>query len=400
MSDNYLEQLGVFYNEKMKFLTRKKKFTHCDQCSNPKVFQETETELLFTCGSTTGDCGTQIRIKFPLYIHYETQIKELEDRMKTQLNWKVLQDYIDCEKENSAQEKETKLIKETLFYISEEFKKQNIIQKQESLQRFYTNRINKTKRCSILQKQLKNESLTIEDRQSIQKEYASHVIEMNEEYEITHKLVYDMNPYLEQSPPKITIENTHFQKDTKKQTKQIKQTKPEESQLINRIIQHFKENQGIMTKKDYNKEVKKPHKTLWGGRLFAALQQGDKSWMAEEQNDIGSMIIKPSVSSPSEIQLTKEWIVFLKIQEDELPESEPQTEEEEEEEESESVITKPTMNDIKEGLKIVWRHKGTEEDVHGYLDKVDKRFKTKVKIITNNNEKVTVPLSEIVKIIL
>ena len=37
--DEYLENLEVFYDEKMKYLTKKDKFIKCEGCKDEKVFK-------------------------------------------------------------------------------------------------------------------------------------------------------------------------------------------------------------------------------------------------------------------------------------------------------------------------------------------------------------------------
>jgi hypothetical protein len=411
MSSNYLETLGDFYNQKMKFLTKKDKFVHCDQCQNAKMFQETDTELIFTCGSDKGQCGIQIKIELPLYIHYETQIKDLKEKIEKHLNWDILQEYIDSETEVSKQNEEQKLIKDALYYITDVFQEQNIKTKEQSLQRFYTNRIQKTKRCKVLKKQLLKTDLSDIDRQSIQKEYVSHVIDMNKEYQITKKLVEEMNPYIEKKPPIVTIQNTHYHKDAKKPPKQ-KETEQDNQQLIERIMDHFKNNEGILTKTDYNRKVKKPHKTLWGALLFNSLQKDkiQNPWLSKKQEKLGSIIQTPP-PKPTQIQLTKEWMKHLQIFDGASDEdlNDPDTDTYEPEpapvpspvsmvDEQPGVILNPQITDLKEGYKIIWKPKGTDTTEEGYLDKVDKRLKTKVKIINQDGIKIKIYLTDLIQI--
>jgi hypothetical protein len=431
MADTYLETISQFYDEKMKFLTKKDKFVYCRDCSNPKVFKETETELQFTCGSNTGDCGVQIKIQLPIYIHYETQVNELKEKIKKNLNWNVLKEYIDADKKANEQNVENKMIEEALIHISDIFKEQNIKSKEQSLQKFYNNRIQKTKRCKVLKKQLLNKDITPEQKKLIHTEYVTHVIEMKKEYEITKRLVDEINPYHQQEPPKITIQNTHFHQENKKAKtkKEIKKEDPDELKLIGRILEHFKNNNGIMTKSDYNRKVKKPNKTTWGARLFKSLQKGDHSWLREDQEKIGSIINSPSIKNPNQIKLTKKWISHLYIfdgasdddlsdddlsdddlSDDDLsdgsePEPEPMEEQTEEkteeltEEQTNKEITLEDVHTAKQNAKIIWKPKGSDETEKGYLDKVDKRLKTKVKIINKYDGSMKIDISDLVEII-
>ena len=74
-----------------------------------KVFKETNQELIFSCGGEN-ECGIQIKITFPEYIHYETQMKELYDEMNRDLNWTVIQNYIDVEEEIEITTKKKQVI--------------------------------------------------------------------------------------------------------------------------------------------------------------------------------------------------------------------------------------------------------------------------------------------------
>ena len=99
----------------------------------------------------------------------------------------------------------------------------------------------------------------------------------------------------------------------KKQVSKSQEKVKQYSQLIERIIQHFKDNNGIMKKTEYNQQVKKPDKTVWGVRLFKGLQNNTGSWLNETQKQIGSIIIEPSGRSPSQLELTNEWKQHLSI---------------------------------------------------------------------------------------
>ena len=59
--DQYLENLEVFYDEKMKYLTKRNKFINCQTCDTEKKFKESKEELILSCGSGKDDeCGDQL----------------------------------------------------------------------------------------------------------------------------------------------------------------------------------------------------------------------------------------------------------------------------------------------------------------------------------------------------
>ena len=114
--DQYLESLGLFYDEKVKFLSNKDNFIRCNDCPDLKEFKETSEEITLTCGK--GDkskCGVQITIKFPKYINYEKEISDLTN-MINDLNWESINNYIDVkdkikDKEEKKLNTKKKLIK-------------------------------------------------------------------------------------------------------------------------------------------------------------------------------------------------------------------------------------------------------------------------------------------------
>lgn len=514
MADTYLEKVGEYYNEKIKFQTKKKKFLSCSNCPKSKEFKETNTELVFTCGSNKGKCGVQIKIQLPEYTHYPSEIRKLQESLNSHINWDELVDYIDLDKKMKDEIKKHKEIKDTIFKLTNQFYEDNFKKNQASLQRFYNNRIEKTKRCRIIKKQLDTQELSPLEKQSLHKEYVSHVNEMNQGYKDTKKLIEQLNPYSLRKEPKITIENYQFKnemkskktptkdidpnviqsimdhfkdkegvltktdynrlfrkqtkitwgknlfpllqqgddswlsdkqeeigsvikvpkekipsqieltkewkqhlsiKETKKQTENAQDTQNKDKQeLIQRMIDYFKQNNGIMSKTDYNKQVKKPSKLLWGKKLFTGLQKNNKdSWLNETQKQIGSIIILPNESKPSEIRLTNEWLTYLEINN---TNQEEDTQDDEPEPEPENPETTITMEDVKKAynlgvnkrkqtkdntiqIKIKWKLQDSDEIEEAYLD-LDSKFNSKqVNIINKMNQKMKINVSDLIEII-
>ena len=302
MADTYLEKVEEYYNEKMKFQTKKKKFLSCSNCPKSKEFKETNTELVFTCGSNKGKCGVQIKIQLPEYTHYPSEIRKLQELLNSHINWDELVDYIELNQKMKDEITKHKEIKDTIFKLTNQFYEDNFKKNQASLQRFYNNRIEKTKRCRIIKKQLDTQELSPLEKQSLHKEYIIHVNEMNQGYKDTKKLIEQLNPYSQRKEPKITIENYQFKNEMKpKKTP----TKKIDSILIQAIMDHFKDKGGILTKTDYNRLFRKQTKITWGKNLFPLLQQGDDSWLSDKQEKIGSVIKVPKEKNPSQIELTK-----------------------------------------------------------------------------------------------
>lgn len=384
--ESYLDHLGTFYDEKMKFLTRKEKYTKCNQCEKDKVFQETKEELLFTCGAEKGKCGLQIKITLPEYIHYETQITELKEKMNSFINWNVLREYIEGEEEFQEQETLQTNVQSSLFHIQQLFQEANIQTKQEALQRFYNQRVSGMKRCKEIQKILTKKDLLSDKRKELHQEYISLTLQMNKDYQVTQELLKDMNPYLQTNPPKISIQQTHY-KETSKKKKPVKAIDFTNEDFIKRFLSVAYQNGGIITKKEYNQNVRGKSKILWGERLFQSLQVNEECWMKETQESIGSIIVEPEEKNPPQIKLRQEWMEYITKDKEPSPQPSP--------EQPSGSIQNPKITDIQENLTLKWSPEGQDELLDAVTDRVDKRLKTKVKIITSEGVKQKIKLSEI-----
>ena len=99
--------------------------------------KENTEKLLFTCGADKkGDCGKQIEIILPKYLHYETELNTLRDRINEGINWNTLGKYLDVDKEIKEQDEKIETTKEAIKYIEELFMEINIKHKQDKLQTF------------------------------------------------------------------------------------------------------------------------------------------------------------------------------------------------------------------------------------------------------------------------
>ena len=210
-------------------------------------------------------------------------------------------------------------------------------------------------------------------------------------------------------------------KDCKKDKK--KKTRPpldkKEDKLIELLFDKLYENEGKLTKEEYNKITKNKFQTKWGKTLFNSLQ-GSKftnPWKEKLQKKIGNIIKEPTNNNESQdyIELKEmgmEYLTFIKSKdkgkekeekeenEDEFFEPEPEPESEPlleiEPEESEELYTPKSIDEIEEGLKIKW----TSEDgkvLDGHIDIIDKMMKKNINIIIYDEGeiKLKVPLSDI-----
>ena len=170
--DNYLQQLEVFYDQKMEYLTKKDKFIRCNSCDEEKQFIERKDELILSCGSKKeGECGPGLIIKLPKYSHYETKLDELRDEINDKYNWDALQKFLDVNDKVEESKEKQERINEEIIEIERLFFEKNMKMKQTELQKFYDQRIRKTKKCKELEKELKKDSLTEEQRKEFQRAF-------------------------------------------------------------------------------------------------------------------------------------------------------------------------------------------------------------------------------------
>ena len=205
MDDEYLQNIGLFYDEKIKFLSDKDKFLKCNGCENNKVFKETNDKLSFTCGTNLkGNCGIQIEIILPKYLHYEKELTSLRTKVNEGINWNTLGKYLDVEKEIKEQEKKENEGNTAIKYIEELFIDINLKHKQELLQTFYDNRIQYTRKCKVIKKKLISD-IQKDTKKQLRNEYISIVTDMNKEYTEIKEIIDDINPYLQTDKPIVKI---------------------------------------------------------------------------------------------------------------------------------------------------------------------------------------------------
>ena len=65
-------------------MTHKEKYLFCKGCETYKQFIEKDGKLFFMCGEGKGDCGVQMEIELPTYLHYETEMDKLDKEKETQ----------------------------------------------------------------------------------------------------------------------------------------------------------------------------------------------------------------------------------------------------------------------------------------------------------------------------
>ena len=147
--DHYLESISIFYDEKLKFLSTKDNFLRCKGCPTKKVFKEAFDEVSLSCGEKDKDdkCGMKISIKFPKYIHYEKDMDLLKNELETGLNLEKINEYIDVSENIKEDTKKRKQIEGKMKDITDKFYKINVQNKKKDIENFYRSRVEKTKRC-------------------------------------------------------------------------------------------------------------------------------------------------------------------------------------------------------------------------------------------------------------
>tara|TARA_Y100000389_G_scaffold203082_1_gene250371 strand:- start:1854 stop:3536 length:1683 start_codon:yes stop_codon:yes gene_type:complete len=242
--DQYLESLGLFYDEKVKFLSNKDNFIRCNDCPESKTFKETSEELILTCGEDKkkGKCGIQIRIKFPKYINYEKEINILKEKINDGINWESINNYIDVKDKIKDKKKKNIKYKEEIDKIVSAYNKANHDHKKDKIQKFYDNRINYIKQCKDLQYKLKRGDGDEKTKKSYMEEYIKNVKLMNEEYGEINKLINDLDSFLMDEKPTVKIFDENHLNENKSSKKKAEKKKAEKK------------------KEEKKKEEKKPEK--------------------------------------------------------------------------------------------------------------------------------------------
>lgn len=304
--DKYLDHLETFYDEKVKFLSQKDKFISCNQCKGVKEFKESYEEIILSCGGT-GECGDQIKIRFPKYVHYESVVHDLKEELNKDLNWNSIQKFLDVSDQLEESEIKKGKINEQIQTIEELFYEKNMKIKEKLLQKFYDSRIKKTKKCIEITKKLKEKS----DKE-LRKEYVILVQELNKEYEEIQEIINDVNPFLMTDEPEVTIKHDNYEM---KKVKKEKNIEVNEEKLIEKILNHMIQNKGIMKREEYNQIRGEEYQTKWGNTLFYNLQENKSKhpWKKKEQEKYGPIIIDPQSIDPDEIRLTKKWMEYKNV---------------------------------------------------------------------------------------
>ena len=323
-----------FYDDFYKFQTRIKRFQTCKECSTKKRFIFHKDKIIYSCGPKGGDkkCGPQYTIELPKYVNYSESKQEYQEQSngllsyspKNTLQYKLdeLSDQLDI---HDDLEKQSKIIQsgiDSLKNLNAEYISMNELeQKNNNLKIFLDKRYKNSIEKKKIMREL-NEDISEEEKTVLRKKYAILIRESKEFIPMIQELRKKNKDFIMISGPKII--NHRGEKIDFKEV--IEHTR--EEQLIDLIIEKFKENDGILTKIEYNSLIRENEfRTKWGGLLFKGLQFNPETafvarpWKYKQQETHGSIIKKPESKDPEYIVLTDTWMRLLGIEEPEVIES-------------------------------------------------------------------------------
>lgn len=363
--ESYLESIGTFYDEKIKFLSKKDNLISCNDCKSNKVFKETDKELIFTCGEDTKDkCGIKIHIQLPVYINYENQLNTLKEKLHRGINWKIINQYIDLENDElKTQDSENEMYKQSIKYIEELFHELNMKQRKSTIQKFYDSRIQKTKECQEYLENLSSQEINETVKKDIRIKYIQNIKNLNQEYADIQEYLKQINPFLMTEKPIVKIYNKDISEKPKPKPKQKQKENPKQKQK----------------QKEKEIEIEKPKQKQ--SISFSVNQR--VSWFAKGVINYGNVTgMKGKNVLITNEKGKKYQIPSVKVDIVSEGEPEPQIEEEDKvETKKETMIIPKNVSELKQGDKIIATVEG--DRINGYIGKIDKRMKKKVNVILN-----------------
>ena len=185
MDKEYSKYFDIYYKEKSIFLSGKKKHKKCEGCSKDKIFTEKDNELIYSCGSKSGECGQQFKIVLPEYIDY---LKEKENLLKlihgsfsyhedienlTEYNLSKLSQYLPVEKELKIQEKLISESEEKIKELDKTYiKNNNLNDKLKKIEEYQNIKNKDNLKKKKIMNEYRKETTTSEQKRELLKEYA------------------------------------------------------------------------------------------------------------------------------------------------------------------------------------------------------------------------------------
>ncbi len=231
METEYLQVFDKFHKEKLSFLSGKEKHRKCKGCEKIKKFSEKDNELIFSCGSTSGECGQQIKIQLPKYNHFNDKSIELHKNINGSYdysediqdikgyNLETLNRYMKIKSELDDQNKLVSESKEEYSKLKKEFIKLNESkERMKDIQDLYQLKRKETLYKDKLMRELKKETTSEERKKDIRREYARSIIQNQKDILPLFKILRERNQ-MEIMVEDPIVESTIQRKEKKKKTK-------------------------------------------------------------------------------------------------------------------------------------------------------------------------------------
>jgi len=314
-----------FYNELHKYneyirINKDHKKLKCTDCKTKKklIINSDKNELTYSCGPLRNKdkkCGFQFSIGLPEYINFREHEKLYKTRINgsTEYNKQIveydldtLSKYINVNLEISDRKEIINHASKSLKILYDDYiKLNNLTIHIEKIKELYQKRNKNSLEKKKIMKKIMNNDLSEVEQEIERKKYAVLIRENKEFIDMIIDLRSENINYIMMKNPVINGEINQ-----PNETINIK----EDSTLIDGILETFKQNNGILSKDDYQDLIKRLNKkTEWSQLLFVSLQKEHKnSWKSDLQEIHGSIIKKPSHSSNTEyIELSENWKQLL-----------------------------------------------------------------------------------------
>ena len=308
--EHYLESISIFYDEKLKFLSTKDNFLRCKGCPTKKIFKEDFDEISLSCGSKGDDdnCGMKITIKFPKYIHYENDMKLLKNELETGLNLETINEHMDVSENIKKDTRKRKEIEEKMKDITDKFYKINVQNKKKDIENFYRSRVEKTKRCREILRDIDN--FEESEKTTLRKEYISLIKNLNKEYIEIKQLIETFQPfYIVKKPEVVLLMNVESEKKKiKKKPKKISNGEKEHTFSKGDVV-HWEAKGQILT--GFIKSEKEQ-----SGLLKIVNEEGKTFYVPKGKVKSGEGEIEPEPEKPEEEQVEEEQVEEEQVEEE------------------------------------------------------------------------------------
>ena len=138
-----------------------------------------------------------ITIEFPLYIDHEKEISKIKEELEKDINWEVINNYIDVDDEVKKQKDKKKILNEQIDMIKKKVKVLSFENRKKTIEDYYNKEIERTDKCNEIIVKLKDVSLTSDQKKSLREDYVNHIKSLNEEYIEINTIIEKINPYNE-----------------------------------------------------------------------------------------------------------------------------------------------------------------------------------------------------------